>query len=46
MRSYGQLMELKKGDPTKHSFEIKEMMDNASHILVTATNTETELLWS
>ena len=35
-------MELKKRDPTKHSFEIKEMMDNASHILVTATNTETE----
>ena len=36
-------MELKKKrDPTKHSFEIKEMMDNASHILVTATNTETE----
>ena len=35
-------MELKKRDPTKHSFEIKEMMDNASHVLVTATNTETE----
>ena len=43
MRSFGQLVELKKKrDPTKHSFEIKEMMDNAIHILVTATNTETE----